>query len=392
MSGSYERVMADRKQLVEQIIENMKAGYVMPKEAWNRGLFKIQNPVSGARYRGSNQIRLCFAAVAKGYTDNRWCTYKQAQEQGWQVKKGAKGVTCEKYIFDKWIKEENPETGEITRKKIELERPMVNTFTVFNEEQIEGIPEQPALEPLQEDEITEMVDRFRESSVCPIKETNEGRAYYSPVRDEIHLPLRDAFLDSQSLLATQLHEMVHSTGHSSRLNRPILNQFGTEKYALEELRAELGAYFLQADLGLSFDTQHFNSHTMYLESWIGALQNDTNELFRAIADAQKASDYLISRYELALKQTEEQILSKQEAAAVRMAVKHEIKEADTGIDHLEKWISKDMKRQEALQLPEKQYEPLRDVYQASLQEARSLQQDAAELLVEAQIQTVSLTR
>ena len=161
---------------------------------------------------------------------------------------------------------------------------------------------------------------------------------------------------------------------------------------MEELRAELGAYFLQADLGLSFDTQHFNSHTMYLESWIGALQNDTNELFRAIADAQKASDYLISRYELALKQTEEQILSKQEAAAVRMAVKHELKEAGTGIDHLEKWISKDMKRQEALQLPEKQYEPLRDVYQASLQEARSLQQDAAELLVEAQIQTVSLTR
>ena len=665
MSGSYERVMEDRKQLVEQIIENMKAGYVMPKEAWNRGLFKIQNPVSGARYRGSNQIRLCFAAVAKGYTDNRWCTYKQAQEQGWQVKKGAKGVTCEKYIFDKWIKEENPETGEITRKKIELERPMVNTFTVFNAEQIEGIPEQPELEPLQEDEITEMVDRFRESSVCPIKETNEGRAYYSPVRDEIHLPLRDAFLDSQSLLATQLHEMVHSTGHSSRLNRPILNQFGTEKYALEELRAELGAYFLQADLGLSFDTQHFNSHTQYLESWISALANDPNELFRAISDAQKASDYLEERYErekeigeeyiaekeikfpvkgwtrnsdgsgsliaadgteiasydlstselsVKLPFTEDKLyenytdsecsfeivrdravrwinykvldnlereatviaegyredennyyriirnenlenpitvekvtygqcgfskqcknteevkefietftqsterravvcvnwseadvfekgkiysmgefdslmkqadtewvekrqqeletynhdeeavwdaydrneidgihlgyeksdftiympdgstiherqdigdgyggvidylntipgyekhvielrksvhgeqdasLTERELATVRMAVKHELKEAGTGIDHLEKWISKDMKRQEALQLPEKQYEPMRDVYQASLQEARSLQQDAAELLVEAQIQTVSLTR
>ena len=222
---------------------------------------------------------------------------------GWKVKKGEQGVRCEKYIFTKQIEEENPETGKMEKKTIRLSKPMVNTFVVFNASQIEGIPEQEvaALEPLEPDQILEMAEAFQRSSECPIRETNEGRAYYSPTNDEIVLPNRDAFLDTQSYLATQLHEMVHSTAHPDRLHRPLSMVFGSENYALEELRAELGSFFIQMDLNLQFDAQHFNSHTKYLESWIGALEKDPNELFRAITDAQKASDFLEERYKLQLK-------------------------------------------------------------------------------------------
>lgn len=376
--SSYDRVMEERKKLVEKIIDNMKNGYVMPKPDWNREAFpdtRIRNPVSGARYHGINMVRLYIETLEKGYTDGRWMTYKQAQSEGWQVKKGEQGVRCEKYIFTKQVEEENPDTGEMEKKTIRLTKPMVNTFVVFNASQIEGIPEQEvaALEPLKPDEILEMAELFQRSSACPIREEDQNRAYYSPGRDEIVLPNRNAFLDSQSFLATQLHEMVHSTGHPDRLNRPLAGMFGSPGYAMEELRAELGAFFIQTDLNLQFDTQHFNSHTQYLESWIGALEKDPNELFRAISDAQKASDFLEERYELELaKVKEEQLvknpkeeLTKQQEAAVRIAVKHEAKQPGSGEEHLERWIQNDILKRQELKLPidqEEVYISMREQY------------------------------
>lgn len=378
MSGSYDKVMEERKKLVEKIIENMKQGYVLPKPDWNQAAFmdtRISNPVSGARYHGSNLLRLYLAGLEKGYTDGRWMTYKQAQSEGWQVKQGEQGVRCEKYIFTRQIEEENPDTGELEKKTVPLSKPMVNTFVVFNAQQIEGIPAcaRETIEPLQPDEILDMAEMFRESSLCPIRETNEGQAYYAPGRDEIVLPNRNVFLDTQSFLATQLHEMVHSTGHPDRLNRPLTGRFGSPGYAMEELRAELGSFFIQNDLNLHFDAQHFNSHTQYLESWIGALKEDPNELFRAIADAQKASDFLEERYELLKEQKleaeqaevekdarqldtdltpdREQLLSKQQQAVIRMAVKHEAKQPGTGRAHLERWIEKDILKCQELKLP-----------------------------------------
>ena len=306
MSDSYERVMEDRRQLVEKIIDNMKNGYLMPRPSWDHNIFDahIRNPVSGTMYRGSNFVRLYLAEIDKGYTDSRWVTFKQANSMGWKIKAGEKGIRCEKYIFEKKIKEENPTTGDIEEKTIELSKPMVNSFVVFNAAQIEGIPEEKVVrsDPLQPDAILDMAEIFRLSSACPIRETNEGRAYYLPMKDEIVLPVRDAFLDTQSFLATQLHEMIHSTGHPDRLNRSLSTSFGSEDYAMEELRAELGSFFIQVDLNLHFDAQHFNSHTQYLESWIKTLKEDPNELFRAIADAQKACDFLMKNYERQLKQ------------------------------------------------------------------------------------------
>lgn len=360
MSESYDRIMDERRKLVEMIIDNMNKGYVLPKPDWGPNAFldtRIRNPVSGARYRGANLLRLYLTSLEQGYTDGRWMTYKQAQSEGWQVKKGEKGVRCEKYIFTRQVEEKNLDTGEMERKTIPLSKPMVNTFVVFNARQIDGIPEleNEMLEPLKPDEILEMAELFQESSACPIRETTEGKAYYTPGRDEIVLPVRNAFLDTQSFLATQLHEMVHSTGHPDRLNRPLTGSFGSPKYAMEELRAELGSFFIQNDLSLHFDAQHLNSHTQYLESWIKALKEDPNELFRAIADAQKACDFLEERYELLkeqkLAEEQTQFLIEQQEAAVRMAVKHEAKQSGSGEPYLERWIEKDVLKRKELKIP-----------------------------------------
>ncbi|MDU1912596.1 zincin-like metallopeptidase domain-containing protein [Fusobacterium sp.] len=128
------------------------------------------------------------------------------------------------------------------------------------------------------------------ASMCPIKEVGQEQAYYSPSKDEIVLPLRESFKDSESFLSTALHEMIHSTGHESRLNRDKGHMFGSPEYAKEELIAELGSVFLQGDLGIKLEGEHFQDHSNYLKSWIGALKEDYHELFRACIEAEKIGE------------------------------------------------------------------------------------------------------
>lgn len=297
MSGSFDRVMEERKELVNQIIENMEKGYILPKPQWGVSPFTFQNPVSHAKYHGANMIKLYLHSAANGYTDTRFMTYKQAQSMGWQVKRGEKGIRLEKFIFTKQVERENPDTGQMEKVSIPLRRPMVNTFVVFNASQIEGIEPQEEMKPLEHNEVLELADQLIASSECTVREEAQGEAYYRPASDTIVLPPRNAFISQEAFTVTLMHEMVHSTGHSSRLNRPLLSRFGTQEYALEELRAELGAFFMGTDLGIEGSQELLDSHTHYLESWIKVLKNDPNELFRACSDAQKAVERLSSNLE-----------------------------------------------------------------------------------------------
>lgn len=297
MSGSFDRVMEERKELVNQIIENMEKGYILPKPQWGVSPFTFQNPVSHAKYHGANMIKLYLHSAANGYTDTRFMTYKQAQSMGWQVKRGEKGIRLEKFIFTKQVERENPDTGQMEKVSVPLQRPMVNTFVVFNASQIEGIEPQEEMKPLEHNEVLELADQLIASSECTVREEPQGEAYYRPASDTIVLPPRNAFISQEAFTVTLMHEMVHSTGHSSRLNRPLLSRFGTQEYALEELRAELGAFFMGTDLGIEGSQELLDSHTHYLESWIKVLKNDPNELFRACSDAQKAVERLSSNLE-----------------------------------------------------------------------------------------------
>lgn len=299
MSGSFDRVMEERKELVNRIIANMEKGYILPKPQWGISPFTFQNPVSHVKYHGANMIKLYLYSAVNGYTDTRFMTFKQAQSMGWQVKRGEKGIRMEKFIFTKQVERENPDTGQMEKVTVRLKRPMVNTFVVFNASQIEGIEPQEEMKPLEHNEVLEIADQLIASSECTIREEPQGEAYYRPASDTIVLPPRDVFISQEAFTVTLMHEMVHSTGHRSRLDRSLLSlsRFGTQQYALEELRAELGAFFMGTDLGIEGSQELLDSHTHYLESWIKVLKDDPNELFRACSDAQKAVERLSSNLE-----------------------------------------------------------------------------------------------
>lgn len=304
----YDIISEDRKKLVDKLIENMKNGDVIFKKGWDINILSPQNPVSGAVYQGGNRLRLIEAAIENEYSDSRWLTFKQAQEKGWKIKKGSKGILCEKWIFTKKEKELDKETGKMIEVEKKLDKPVASYFTVFNASQIEGIPPFKGNE-LNDEEKLKIANDFIRSSECPIKEIAQDKAYYSPFNDEIVLPLRESFRSEQAFLRTTIHEMGHSTGHPSRLNRDQINSFGTPGYAKEELVAELTSVFVQAKLGLKLEGEHFNNHTAYLKSWISVLENDPNELFRAANQAEKAMERLYENY-LALDRSKDNIIEK----------------------------------------------------------------------------------
>lgn len=301
--NAFEIVMQSREALVNKIIQNMEKGYILPREQWNRNAFNPQNPLSEAIYHGVNRFRLMYATIEHGYDDSRWVTYKQAKDAGLKFKSydREKGILCEKWIFTKKeIVKEQDESGKIEKKEKEivLSRPMVNYFTVYNAQEFLNFPSLDfEWRKIESNEVVQLTEEITDISECPIKEIKQGRAYYSPAKDEIVLPPRETFISDEAFLGTMLHEMAHSTGHESRLNRNLIHSFGSEDYAKEELRAEMAAIFMEGDFQVKYDMEHFNSHTQYLESWIGALKKDKNELFRAISDAQRASERIVGNYE-----------------------------------------------------------------------------------------------
>lgn len=324
MSNAYDIVMDDRKKLVEKIIENMENGDLIFKKGWDVSVLRPQNPVSEVMYLGGNRLKLGIEAVINNYKDPRWVTYNQAKTNGWQVKKGEKGTRCEKWIFTKTVKEKD-ENGKIVEIEKKLDKPFPTYFTVFNAEQIEGIPPLE-LKNIDKEQSFIIAEKFIKSSECPIKEVAQEQAYYSPFDDEIVLPLRTAFRSEEAFLRTTLHEIGHSTGHKTRLNRDMSGAFGSENYAKEELVAELCSLFTQARLNIKLEGEHFNNHTAYLKSWIGALKNDPNELFRAATKAEAASERLYNNY------LEKELLKEKN----KKIEKNKIEEAVKSIDSSEK--------------------------------------------------------
>jgi len=294
MNKTQEKIKKERQNLTNQIIENLEKEGSIWKKGWNSELLTPYNPTNGTNYKGYNRVKLMMAAEDCRSTDPRWMTYKQAQEKGWQVKKGSKGVSCEYWKFEKEVKEKDSEGNEVIKKE-KLKIPFGNSFTLFNGVDIDGIPELPKREKMESGELRFINDTLIKSSECEINEMATDRAFYRPSEDKIYIPLRDSFKKPQEFTATLIHEMAHSTGHGSRLNREKGKSFGDELYAKEELRAELSSVFTQNSLNLELDTT-IDNHSAYIKSWIQVLKNDPNEISRAAADAEKISDRLITNY------------------------------------------------------------------------------------------------
>jgi len=238
------------------------------------------NFITGTAYSGMNIMLLWCCAAKQGFNDSRWLTYKQAQEQGAQVRKCEHGTTA---IFYKTLEKE-AEDGEI--EKI----PMLKTFTVFNVEQIDGLEMSAEIEPLEVGEFDPLgqVEALFQRTGANITERGL-QAFFKPLTDEIWLPERHLFTDAANFYATGLHELTHWSGAKSRLNREIKGKFGSKGYAFEELIAELGSAFLMADLGVVGEVQHES----YIASWLKSLKNDKRYIFKAASAASKAHRYLM---------------------------------------------------------------------------------------------------
>ncbi len=306
MSKAFEKSQNERKKLTEEIIKNLENEGSLWKKGWDSSLFNPYNPTTKSIYRGYNKVKLMIEAQNREYTDSRWMTYKQAKEKGWQVNKGAKGVSCEFWKFEKEIKEKNDQGNEVT-KKVKLNHPIVNTFTLFNANDIDGIPKLPERESLEDSELKFINNTLIRSSECEINEAAIDQAFYRPSEDMIYLPLRESFSNPQEFTATLIHEMAHSTGHPDRLDREKGKVLGDELYAKEELRAELSAVFVQNNLNLEL-TSTLDNHSAYIGSWIKALKNDHNEIYRAATEAEKISGRLVENYRVTEKERVDELL------------------------------------------------------------------------------------
>lgn len=245
---------------------------------------------NGVPYRGINVVLLWGEAIEHGYNSSTWMTYKQAQALGGQVRKGSHGALV--VYADTYRKTDTDDHGD----EVEHEIHFMKGYTVFNVDQIDGLPElyrpAPALPPGEPMQRIEAAERFFRQTGAVFQEGG-NRAFYAPGPDLIRLPQAEAFRDAASYAATKAHELVHWTGHCSRLARDFgAQRFGDEGYAIEELVAELGAAFLCADLGVADEPRA--DHAAYLASWLRALKNDKRLIFSAAAHAQRAADFLHS--------------------------------------------------------------------------------------------------
>lgn len=243
---------------------------------------------NGIAYRGINVVMLWSIAVERNFRTPHWMTYRQAQELGGQVRKGEQGSPV---VYASSIS--RTEIDEITGKENERDIPFLKGYTVFNADQVDGLPDRfrPAAMPMPEsvERIARAEDFFGRAGATIRHGGN--RAYYAPSEDRIQLPPFELFRDPESYYATLAHECVHWTKHPSRLDRDLgRKRFGDEGYAAEELVAELGSAFLCADLDLVPETRE--DHAAYIASWLKVLKNDSRAIFTAAAHAQRAADFL----------------------------------------------------------------------------------------------------
>jgi|JI10StandDraft_1071094.scaffolds.fasta_scaffold51969_7 antirestriction protein ArdC len=275
-----------------KIVEDLAQGVRPWARPWNAG--HAAGPVSrplranGTPYRGINVLLLWVEAQDKNYTAPIWMTYKQAQAMGAQVRKGETGTLV--VFADRLTKTETNDKGEETERQIAF----MKGYTVFNVEQIDGLPGHytaPAVLPASPLPRLDAAESFFAATGADIRHGG-NRAFYAPGVDRVQMPPRDSFRDAESYAATLAHELTHWTGHESRLNRDLRNRFGDHAYAAEELIAEMGAAFLCADLGLAALPRP--DHAAYLGSWLSVLQADSRAIFTAATQAQRAADYLHS--------------------------------------------------------------------------------------------------
>jgi antirestriction protein ArdC len=266
--------------VTEKIIAQLEAGVAPWQKPWATEW--PCNLVSGKQYRGLNP----FLLAIQGYGSKYWVTYNQVQKLGGSVRAGEKSslVTFWRIGEKKIVK--RPE-GERETRSI-----LLRYYSVFNVEQT-SLAETLGLGGASREANISEAERIVTAMPNPPRREQSHRAYYRPKNDTVGMPAKTAFSSVEGFYGTLFHELVHSTGHASRIGRDgieQLNTFGSESYSKEELIAELGAAMLAGVCGISPTV--INNNAAYLKSWIEVLRGDSKLIVSAASAAQKAADYI----------------------------------------------------------------------------------------------------
>lgn len=319
-SSAYEKLTPQRKQLVDQVLANLEKGNLF----WTQGWVAAGAPesaVTGKKYRGINNLYLSLVAMAENYGDNRWATFRQMEEKGWTFKKDEEGHTLGK---GKSVSVEYYEMRDKETKR-RFDRSVLDGMTfdeqreymdknvywlrkfyrVFNCSLMDGVPakEMPTIDVNDRIEKAEAILDYWNANESKIV-YGGSQAFYRPSTDEVRLPEREKFKSTQSFYDTAFHEIGHSTGHESRLSRDLSGGFGSQSYAMEELRAEIASIFMAQDLGIEPSEDRLQNNAAYIQSWKDEIKENPNALFTAIADADKIARYVSSK-EQAYRQTKD---------------------------------------------------------------------------------------
>ncbi|WP_083531359.1 ArdC family protein [Pararhizobium antarcticum] len=279
--------------ITDRIVADLEQGVRPWMKPWSvaNAQSRITRPLrhNGLPYSGMNVLLLWSESVARGFSSSIWMTFNQALELGGAVRKGETGSTV--VFASRFTKSENDGQGN----EVDREIPFLKAYSVFNVEQIDGLPERyheqpvPVVDPV---ERIGQADRFFRNTGAVIRHGG-GQAYYSPVTDHIQMPPFETFHDATGYVATLSHEATHWTAHPSRVGRD-LSRYAKDKTerAREELIAELGSCFLCADLGIVPELEPRSDHASYLQSWLRVLSDDKRAIFQAAAHAQRAVSLL----------------------------------------------------------------------------------------------------
>jgi len=293
-------------EITASIIESLKEAHGNMWECpWVRAGGLPSNVKSKSTYNGINILQLWDSARKQCFNSQKWGTFNQWKEAGYQVKKGEHGTPVIFYsVFDKAQSKDDstkapssdsvaPE-GQAPGDKERTSIPFIRRFAVFNGAQIEGF-EDVASAPKSESEQIESAEQCVKDTKAEI-EAGLYNAAYNPEQDVIRMP--SSFRDTKHSTATEnkystlFHELGHWTGHPSRLNRKLNPDHASKEYAMEELIAELTSAFLCSEQGISPTPRE--DHAPYLASWLKLLEEDDKAIFTAAAKASQSVAYINS--------------------------------------------------------------------------------------------------
>jgi antirestriction protein ArdC len=268
-----------------QIIALLEQGTVPWHKTWKASTGWPRNLVTHKPYRGINVLLL----LSMSYESPQWLTCRQANMLGGTIKKGEKACPV---VFWKRLTVGEKDTTEAR------EIPLLRYYHVFNLAQCERLKNghptalngtEPVASPKPEEIVANMPQR-------PAIKDGFTRAFYSLREDYVGMPARERFSRNEEYHATLFHELVHSTGHENRLNRPTLNEqagFGSDPYCKEELIAEIGAAFLCGQAEIAERT--IDNSAAYVAEWLKRMKDDKKLIVHAAAQAQRAADFVLGR-------------------------------------------------------------------------------------------------